>query len=87
MAGRVGRRGREGGGRERAGGWGVNGAMTNTSEENNLTGVPLVESAIARKCHDFNFLTSTWLIISCCIVTLSTGYLPAADSAESMTEK
>lgn len=29
--------------------------------------------------------SSTLLIISCCIVTLSTGYLPAADSAESIT--
>ena len=31
------------------------------------------------------FLTSTLLMISCCMVTDSTGYLPAAFSAESIT--
>ena len=31
------------------------------------------------------FLTSTLLMISCCMVTDSTGYLPAALSAESIT--
>jgi hypothetical protein len=30
-------------------------------------------------------LTSTLLMISCCMVTDSTGYLPAALSAESIT--
>ena len=31
-------------------------------------------------------LTSTLFMMSCCMVTDSTGYLPAALSAESMTD-